>query len=141
MTGTELDANRELTAEQYAAIVQYSDDAIISKDREGIITSWNPAAERIYGYSAEEAIGQPISILIPPHRRGEERRILERVLAGDRLDHYETERLTKDGQASDRLALGVADLRGRRVGGASVGDRARHHRQAPLAGSPRGFRR
>jgi PAS domain S-box-containing protein len=75
-------------AERLAAIVESSADAILSKDTEGIITSWNPAAERIYGYSPAEAIGQPISILIPRHRAGEERRILARVLAGERLEHY-----------------------------------------------------
>ncbi len=88
----------ELSGEHYAAIVEYSDDAIITKDPEGVIVSWNPAAERIYGYSADEAIGQSISILIPPHRRGEEGRILDEILAGERLEHYETERVTKDGR-------------------------------------------
>ncbi len=87
-----------LTGDQLAALVEYSDDAILSKDRNAIITSWNPAAERIYGYTADEAIGQPISILIPPHRAGEERHILDRVLRGERVDHYETERLTKHGR-------------------------------------------
>ncbi|MGH2985477.1 MAG: PAS domain-containing protein, partial [Solirubrobacterales bacterium] len=87
-----------LPADQYAAIVQSSSDAILSKDREGLITSWNPAAARIYGYSEKEAVGRPISILIPEHRAGEERQILDRVLAGQRLDHYETERVTKDGR-------------------------------------------
>src|SRR5436190_24288346 len=91
-------ANPTLTAEQLAAIVEHSDDAIISKDRDAVITSWNPAAERIYGYTADEAIGRPISILIPPHRSGEERVILNRILAGERVEHYETERVTKDGQ-------------------------------------------
>jgi PAS domain S-box-containing protein len=81
-----------------ASIVESSDDAIITKDRDGIITSWNPAAERMYGYSAEEAIGRPISILIPEHRAGEERRILERVLAGERVDHYESERVHRSGR-------------------------------------------
>jgi PAS domain S-box-containing protein len=92
------EARGELSAAEYAAIVEFSDDAIISKDSTGKITSWNAGADRVYGYSAEEAIGQPISILIPPHRRGEERQILDRVLAGERIDHYETERVTKDGQ-------------------------------------------
>jgi PAS domain S-box-containing protein len=96
--GARAERIRDLPAEEYAAIVQYSDDAIISKDTEGIITSWNPAASRIYGYTAEEVIGRSISILIPDHRRGEEQRILARVLAGDRLEHYETERITSDGR-------------------------------------------
>ena len=85
-------------AQRLAAVIENSDDAIITKDRDAIITSWNPGAERIYGYTPEEAIGQPIAILIPSDRAGEERRILDRVLAGDRMDHYETERVTKDGR-------------------------------------------
>jgi PAS domain S-box-containing protein len=83
--------------DEFGAIVSSSDDAILSKDREGIITSWNPAAEKMYGWTAEEAIGRPISILIPEHRRGEEMIILDKVLAGDRVDHYRTERVAKDG--------------------------------------------
>jgi PAS domain S-box-containing protein len=98
MSGKAMDGPRELSAEHYAAIVESSDDAIITKDRDAVIVSWNPGAERIYGYSAEEAIGQPISMLLPERLRGEERRILERVLTGEPLDHYETERVTKDGR-------------------------------------------
>jgi PAS domain S-box-containing protein len=95
--GAGLNGIRELSGEHYASIVEYSDDAIITKDRDAVIVSWNRAAERTYGWSAEEAIGQPISILIPPERRGEELDILERALAGEKLEHYETERVTKDG--------------------------------------------
>src|SRR5215208_3392514 len=84
--------------ERLAAIVASSDDAILSKDRDGLITSWNAGAQKLYGYTPEEAIGQPISILIPPHRQGEEREILDKILAGQRVDHYETERVRKDGQ-------------------------------------------
>ena len=98
-----------LRAEQAAALVEFSDDAILSKDRDALITSWNPAAERIYGYTAEEAIGQPVAILIPPHRSGEERVILNRVLAGERVDHYETERVTKDGRLK-MLSLTVSPM-------------------------------
>src|SRR6185436_658116 len=100
-----------LTRDQLAALIEYSDDAILSKDRNAIITSWNPAAERIYGWTAEEAIGQPISILIPPHRAGEERQILNRVLKGERVDHYETERVTKDGRLKV-LSLSVSPIYG-----------------------------
>ncbi|HSI81877.1 MAG TPA: SpoIIE family protein phosphatase [Solirubrobacterales bacterium] len=88
----------ESAGEHFAAIVESSDDAIMSKDAEGKILSWNAGASRIYGYTPEEAIGQPISMLIPSHRAGEERRILDEVLAGRRVDHYETERVTKDGR-------------------------------------------
>jgi PAS domain S-box-containing protein len=82
---------------RFAAVIACSGDAILTKSREAIITSWNPAAERLYGYAAVEAIGRPISIVIPPRRRGEERQILRRVLAGERIEHYETERVHKDG--------------------------------------------
>ena len=84
--------------DHFAAIVESSDDAILSKDSDGIITSWNPAAARMYGYTEEEAVGKPISILIPDHRAGEELDILARVFAGERVNHYETERVTKDGR-------------------------------------------
>ena len=96
---------------RYAAIIENSGDAIISKDVEGVITSWNPAAARIYGYTEDEAVGQPISMLVPPHRVGEERRILDQVLGGQRLEHYETERLTKDGEQIV-VSLTVSPLRG-----------------------------
>jgi PAS domain S-box-containing protein len=82
---------------QFRAVIDSSDDAILTKDSEGTITSWNRGAERIYGYLADEAIGRPISILVPPHRSGEEREILRRVFAGERMEHYETERVRKDG--------------------------------------------
>jgi PAS domain S-box-containing protein len=85
-------------AQRLAAVVAQTEDAIITKDRDAIITSWNPGAERMYGYSVREAVGQDIAMIVPPHRKGEERRILARINAGDRIDHYETERLTKDGR-------------------------------------------
>jgi PAS domain S-box-containing protein len=92
------------------AIIDSSDDAILSKDRDGIITSWNRGAERLYGYTAEEAIGEPISIIIPPQRAGEERRILTRILAGKHVDHYETERRRKDGSIVV-ISLSVSPIR------------------------------
>ena len=82
---------------QLAAIVASSDDAIISKDLNGIISSWNHGAERLFGYTAPEAIGQPVTMLIPPGRLDEEPRILERIRRGERIDHYETVRRRKDG--------------------------------------------
>lgn len=85
-------------ADAYAAIVQSSDDAIYSKDRQGVITTWNPAAEKLYGYTAEEACGQHISLIIPPERKGEEMEILARILKGKKVDHYETQRLCKNGE-------------------------------------------
>lgn len=84
-------------ADALAAIVLSSDDAIYSKDRDALITSWNPAAERLYGWSVEEAIGSPIRMIIPDSRRGEETRFLNRVLGGGQIDHFETERVRKDG--------------------------------------------
>ena len=80
-----------------ASIVESSDDAIISKNLDGIITSWNRGAERIFGYSAEEAIGQPITIVIPQDRQDEERMILTRIRRGERIDHFETVRQRKHG--------------------------------------------
>jgi PAS domain S-box-containing protein len=78
------------------AIVNSSDDAIISKDLNGIITSWNISAERLFGYTAEEAVGQPVTILIPPDRLNEEPEILRRLKRGERVDHFETIRRRKD---------------------------------------------
>ena len=80
-----------------ASIVESSDDAIVSKNLDGIITSWNRGAERTFGYSAEEAIGQPITIIIPQDRRDEERAILTRIRRGERIDQFETVRQRKHG--------------------------------------------
>ena len=80
-----------------AAIVASSDDAIISKNLDGIITSWNKSAERIFGYAPEEAIGQHITLIIPPERHGEESDILHRLRRGERVDHFHTVRRRKDG--------------------------------------------
>ena len=87
-----------------AAIVQWSDDAIISKDLNGVITSWNRGAERLFGYTAEEAIGRPVTMLIPPERTDEEPSILERIRRGEPIDHYETVRRRKDGTLLDALS-------------------------------------
>ena len=80
-----------------ASIVETSNDAIVSKNLDGIITSWNSAAERIFGYTADEAIGQPITIVIPEDRHSEERDILTRIRRGERIDHFETVRRSKHG--------------------------------------------
>ena len=96
--------------QHYAAIVEFSDDAILSKDLNGVITSWNRGAERLFGYSAEEAVGQSITILIPPDRRNEEPMILERIRRGERVDHYETVRMRKDGSLLD-ISLTVSPIR------------------------------
>lgn len=101
-----------------AAIVASSDDAIVSKDLEGTITSWNPGAERLFGYTAEEAIGRPITILFPPDRLHEEAYILERVRRGERISHYETVRRRKTGELLD-ISLTVSPIFG--PGGEVVG--------------------
>jgi PAS domain S-box-containing protein len=91
--------SKHLEAERWlAAIVESSDDAIISKTLDGIITSWNSGAQRIFGYAADEAIGKPVTILIPPELWHEETEILRRLRSGERVDHYETTRLRKDGR-------------------------------------------
>jgi PAS domain S-box-containing protein len=110
-----------VTEAHLASIIESSQDAILSKDREGRITSWNPGAERMYGYSAEQILGEPVSILIPEHRAAEERKILERALAGEAVDHYESDRVHRDGHLV-RVSLTVSPLIDERgeVTGASV---------------------
>lgn len=107
--------------DRLAAIVRGSDDAIYSKDVNARVDSWNPAAERLYGYAAEEAIGRHISFIVPSHRAGEETTILDRILVGERIDHYETQRLTKSGLMID-VSITVSPVRAEdgRVVGASV---------------------
>jgi PAS domain S-box-containing protein len=80
-----------------AAIVEFSDDAIVGKNLDGIVTSWNTGAERVFGYTAAEAVGQPITIVIPEDRQSEEREILTRIRRGEHIDHFETIRHRKDG--------------------------------------------
>jgi PAS domain S-box-containing protein len=96
----QIEAELRKTEEQLqflGSIVQSSDDAIVSKNLNGIITSWNKGAERIFGYTAEEAIGQPITIVIPQDRHDEERTILTRIRRGERIEHFETVRQHKHG--------------------------------------------
>jgi PAS domain S-box-containing protein len=96
--------------QRIAAIVESSDDAIISKDLNGTIATWNAGAERIFGYVAEEVIGKPITILIPPDRRQEEDEILEHIRHGRRVEHFETVRIRKDGSKTD-ISLTVSPVR------------------------------
>lgn len=93
-----------------AAIVENSEDAIISKDLNGIITSWNSAAERIFGYTADEVIGKPVSILAAPGHLNEMPEILSRIRKGQRIEHYETRRRRKDGEVID-ISLTVSPIR------------------------------
>ncbi len=94
-----------------AAIVESADDAIISKNLDGIIETWNPAAEHIFGYRAEEVVDQHITILIPPDRHDEERDILERIRRGEHIRHYETVRVRKDG-CQISVSLTVSPIKG-----------------------------
>lgn len=108
--------------ERAAAIVNSSDDAIISKDLYGVITSWNPGAERLFGYTAEEVVGRSVSILFPTERLDEEPHILQRIRNGERIDHYETVRRCKDGTLRD-ISLTVspiADANGNIVGASKI---------------------
>jgi PAS domain S-box-containing protein len=105
-----------------AAIVDSSDDAIVSKTLEGVITSWNHGAEKIFGYSAAEAIGQHITLIIPSERRAEEDDVLARIGRGEKIDHFETVRQTKDGRKVD-ISLTVSPVRdpkGRIIGASKV---------------------
>ena len=113
----------------FAEVVAGSQDAVLSKDLEGILTSWNPAAERLYGYTAEEAIGRHISFIVPPDHEHEEQRILDLIRSGRRLETYETDRIRADGAAHLGLAHRLADPRARRRADRRLGDRPRHHRR------------
>jgi PAS domain S-box-containing protein len=109
-------------AYRLAAIVEQSDDAIISKTLEGIVATWNKGAERIFGYAAEEIVGKPISILIPADRQNEEPLILDRIRRGERIDHYDTVRMRKDGSLID-ISLTVSpikDEQGRVIGASKI---------------------
>src|SRR5262245_42347349 len=93
-----------------AAIVESTDDAIISKDLNGIVTSWNLGAERIFGYRAHEIIGRPILLLIPPERHSEEDYILDHARRGESIKQFDTQRVCKDGRLID-VSLTVSPIR------------------------------
>ena len=117
------------------AIVASSDDAIISKDLHGIITSWNRGAERLFGYTPQEAIGQPITMLIPPERIDEEPGILARIRRGESIEHYETVRRRKDGSRLD-ISLTVSPIRDskdRVIGASKIARDITEHKQAEEA--------
>ena len=110
------------TQQRLASIIENSDDAIISKNLDGIITSCNGGAERLFGYSADEIIGKSVTVLIPPENIDEEPRILEKIKAGERINHYETVRRRKDGTLVP-ISLSVSpikDTRGRVVGASKI---------------------
>jgi PAS domain S-box-containing protein len=113
----------EIDRSRLAAIVASSDDAIISKDLTGVITSWNPGAERIFGWTAAEAVGRHIRLIIPKERFPEQAEVLARIRRGDRVDHFETLRVTKDGRLLT-ISLTVSPIRdsgGRIIGASKIG--------------------
>ena len=122
----------EALAAHLAAIVHSSDDAIVSKTLEGIITSWNPSAEKLFGYSAAEAVGQSITLIIPPERRDEEIEVLRRLRAGETIEHFETVRISKDGERIP-VSLTVSPVRtasGHIIGASKVARDLRDRRYA-----------
>ena len=130
---------QELVRARLAAIVESSDDAIIGKGLDGIIESWNRGAEKLYGYRADEVLGKPIYILVPPGQEDEVPWILDRIRAGETVDHFETVRVRKDGELVE-VSLTISPVRDRRgrVAGAStiardVTDRRRLERELTLA--------
>jgi PAS domain S-box-containing protein len=127
-----------------AAIVESSDDAIIGKDLDGIITDWNKGAERIYGYSAEEMVGKSISLLAPTDRAGDVAEILSKIKQGERISHFATTRRTRDGGRID-VSLTVSpvfDANGRIVGASAIARdiSAQKHQEAVLRESEERFR-
>jgi PAS domain S-box-containing protein len=125
----------EAARTQLAAIVESADDAIISKTMAGLITSWNRAAERLYGYPAAEMIGQPIAQLIPPDLADDFPMIMARLRRGERIEHYETQRLAKDGTRID-VSLTISPLRdstGQIIGASKIARDITERRQAEAA--------
>ena len=125
----------EETLARQAAIIESSDDAIISKTLDGIITSWNRSAEKLFGYPAKEAVGQPMLMLFPPERVKEEADILARIARGESVDHYETVRLRKGGKRLD-VSVTVSPIRdsqGKIVGGSKIARDISERRALELA--------
>ena len=135
--GTVLEVNRDVTARRQiesalyerelrlrflASIIESSDDAIVSKNLDGIVTSWNKGAERVFGYTAEDAIGKPITIVIPVDRHSEEVDILARIGRGERIDHFETIRQRKDGSliAISLTVSPVKNAEGKIIGASKI---------------------
>ena len=112
----------DLAAHHYQAIIESSDDAILSKNRDGLILSWNRGAERLFGFTSEEAVGRPVTIIIPADRLGEEPSILEKIHRGQRIEHFETVRQRQDGSFID-ISLTVSPIRnshGKIVGASKI---------------------
>jgi len=125
----------EEAAARLAAIVESSDDAIVSKTLDGVITSWNHAAERMFGYAPAEAIGRHITLIIPPDRLDEETRVLASIRAGRRVEHFETIRVTKDGrQVAVSLTVSpVKDSSGRVIGASKIARDVSERRRGEIA--------
>jgi PAS domain S-box-containing protein len=104
---------RDIAADHYRAIVESSDDAILSKDLNGVILSWNGGAERLFGFTAEEAVGKPVTIIIPADRLDEEPTILEKIHRGERIEHFETIRQRKNGSFVE-ISLTISPIRNSR---------------------------
>src|SRR5260221_2252771 len=122
----------EASALRLAAIIESSDDAIVGKDLDGIITTWNGGAERIFGYLAEEIIGKPITILIPTDRQKEEEAIIERIQRGQRVEHYETIRQRKHGGLID-ISLSISPVRnaqGKVIGASKIARDITEHKRS-----------
>src|ERR1700691_4422058 len=132
---TELITEGERAALLLTAIIDSSDDAIISKDLNGIVTSWNKSAERLFGYTAAEMVGQSITILIPMDRQDEEPKILNRLRRGERVDHFQTVRKRKDGSLLDiSLTISpVRDIHGKIVGASKIARDITQHKRAEEA--------
>src|SRR2546429_237971 len=111
-----------LSRARLAAIVASSDDVIVSMTLDGLVTSWNPAAERTFGWTAAEAVGQPITLIVPDDRRAEEDDVLARIRRGERVDHFETVRRTRDGRLVDMsiTVSPIKDAAGHIVGASKV---------------------
>ena len=114
-----------------ASIIDSSDDAIVSKNLDGVITSWNSGAEHVFGYSASEAIGQPITLVIPQDRQSEEREILTRIRRGERVDHFETVRQRKNGSliVVSLTVSPVKDANGKIVGASKIARDITEHKK------------
>jgi PAS domain S-box-containing protein len=128
----------DAAAQRLTALVESSEDAIIAKDLDGIITDWNPGAERLFGYGKQEVVGRSVTLLIPEDRQDEEPNILERIRRGERIEHFETVRLHKDGRPID-ISLMISPIRdatGQVVGASKIArdisDRRRTQEQQQL---------
>ncbi len=127
----------DLLRERLAAVVESSDDVILTKTLDGIITSWNRGAERVLGYTAEEVIGKHVSMLMPPDAIEDTGLILGRIRQGEKVDHYETRRVRKDGTIID-VSLTVSPIRnaeGEVIGASKVGRDVTEKRRSDLLGS------